>query len=145
MRVRVGYPDRAAEKEILQRHRPGEPIDQLRPVLSVADLLPLQQAVRRVRVEECLSDYILDLIEATRRHPNVHLGGSTRAALSLYRAAQALALLEGREYVVPDDIKRLARPVLAHRILTRSFRQGERTDAAERIVTEIVEQTKVPV
>jgi MoxR-like ATPase len=144
LRCRIGYPDRAAERDILRRHREGEPIDQLHAVMRAAELLELQASVRTVRMDETLSDYILDLVEATRRHPDVYLGGSTRAALALYRASQAMALVEGREYVVPDDIKGLARPVLAHRILAKSFRQGTRSDAAEQIVTDILEQAAVP-
>jgi MoxR-like ATPase len=144
LRCRIGYPDRAAEREILTRHREGEPIDQLEPVLTGADMVRLQHLVRTIRMEESLNDYILELVEATRKHPDVYLGGSTRAALALYRASQALALLEGREYVVPDDIKRLALPVLAHRILAKSFRQGSRVDSAERIVSDIIEQTAIP-
>jgi MoxR-like ATPase len=144
LRCRIGYPDRAAEREILTCHRDGEPIDHLKPVLMGADIVHLQRLVRSIRVEESLNDYILDLVEATRKHPDVYLGGSTRAALSLYRASQALAMLEGREYVVPDEIKRLTLPVLAHRILAKSFRQGSRVDSAERIVSDIVEQTAIP-
>jgi MoxR-like ATPase len=144
MRLRIGYPDRTAEKEILRCHRTGEPIGQLQPVLGGDDVVTLQQAVRQVRLDDSLGDYILDLITATRRHPDVALGGSPRAALGLYRAAQALALVEGRDYVVPDDIKRLAGPVLAHRILTKSFRQGERADAAEVIVADILGRIPVP-
>jgi MoxR-like ATPase len=144
LRLRIGYPDRLAEKEILTRHRDGEPVDQLQPVLDAADVIGLQQAVRRVRVDDSLSDYILDLVAATRVHPNVYLGGSTRAALSLYRAAQAFALLSQRDYVVPDDIKQLARPVLAHRILTKTFRQGDRSDSADSLIAEILARTPVP-
>ncbi len=144
LRLRIGYPDRDAEKRILTGHRAGEPVDHLRPVLSPQELLGLQEHVRRVRVEEALADYMLDLIAATRYHPDIHLGGSTRAALALYRASQALAVIEGRDYVVPDDVKRLARPVLAHRVLPRSARQGRAADAAEEIVADIVGQTAVP-
>src|SRR5262245_5898098 len=144
MRCRIGYPDRTAEKDILTRHRAGEPVEQLQPVMAADDLINLQRHVRDVRVEDSLNDYILELIDATRKHPDVYLGGSTRAALALYRASQALALLQGRDYTVPDDIKRLALPVLAHRILAKSFRQGSRSDAAERIVADIVEQTGIP-
>jgi MoxR-like ATPase len=144
MRLRVGYPDRAAEKLILTGHRAGEPVDYLKPVLTAAEMTALQQTVRQVRVEDSLSDYMLELIAATRSHPGVYLGASTRGALSLYRAAQALALIEGRDYVVPDDIKRLARPVLAHRILPRAARQGGTGDPAEDIVGEILMQTPLP-
>jgi MoxR-like ATPase len=144
LRLRIGYPDRAAEKDILTSHRAGEPIDQLQPVVCTEDVVGLQQAVRGVRVEDSLSDYILDLIQATRTHPQVTLGGSPRAALALYRAAQAYALTMGRNYTVPDDIKCLARPVLAHRVLARQYRPGERTDTAEAVIGEILDRTPVP-
>jgi MoxR-like ATPase len=145
IRLRIGYPDRAAEKEILRCHRGGEPVEQLQPVVRGTDVADLQQAARRVRVDDSLADYILDLAGRTRTHPNVYLGASTRAALALYRASQALAFLVGRDYVVPDDVKRLSGPVLAHRILARSYRQGERGDAADGIVADILAQTPVPV
>jgi MoxR-like ATPase len=144
IRLRIGYPQREAEKRILTGHRSGEPVEHLQAVLSAEQVVWLQCKVRQVRVEETLTDYILDLIAATRYHPDIHLGGSTRAALALYRAAQALALVEGREYVVPDDIKRLASAVLAHRLLTRSMRQDGAVNAAEGIVQEIVAQTPIP-
>jgi MoxR-like ATPase len=144
VRLRIGYPDRASEKQILTGHRTGEPVDRLQPVLTSADVTALQGAVRQVRVDESLADYVLDLIAGTRQHPDVYLGGSTRASLALYRAAQALALVEGRSYVVPDDVKRLAGPVLAHRILPRGARQGRSGDAAEDIVRDVVAQTPVP-
>jgi MoxR-like ATPase len=144
MRLRVGYPDRVAEKQILTGHRAGEPVDYLKPVLTADEMTALQQSVRQVRVEDSLSDYMLELIAATRSHPGVYLGASTRGALSLYRAVQALALIEGRDFVVPDDIKRLARPVLAHRILPRAARQGSTGDPAEDIVSDILMQTPLP-
>jgi MoxR-like ATPase len=145
IRIRIGYPDRSAEKEVLTQHRDGEPVDSLQPVLEPGELLAMQQAVRHVRVDECLSDYILDLVDGTRRSAHVYLGASTRAALMLYRASQAQAFLEKRDYVIPDDIKRLARPVLAHRIFVKSHRQGSGQDAADALVDDIVGQTPVPV
>lgn len=144
LRVHMGYPDRLTEKEVLTRHRDGEPVELLKPVLGVADVLALQHQVRHVRVDDSLNDYILDLVTATREHPALYLGASTRAALALYRAAQALALLEGRDYAVPDDVKRLARPVLAHRLLAKSYRQGERGDVTEEVTKEILDQTPLP-
>ncbi|MBY0526110.1 MAG: MoxR family ATPase [Gemmataceae bacterium] len=144
LRVRIGYPDRAAEKEVLTQHRIGEPVDHLRPVLAASDVVQLQHAVRQVRMDGSLNDYILDVVTATRTHADVYLGASTRAALSLYRAAQAHAVLEGRDYVVPDDIKGLVLPVLTHRILAKNFRQGERGDSAAGILGEILGRTPVP-
>jgi MoxR-like ATPase len=145
IRIRIGYPDRTAEKAILTQHREGEPVDSLPAVLHAADLLAAQAAVRQVCVDDSLNDYILDLIDGTRRSEHVYLGASTRAALALYRASQALAFLERRDYVVPDDIKRLAGPVLSHRILVKSFRQGREPGAADAVVQEIVSLTAVPV
>jgi MoxR-like ATPase len=144
MRVRLGYPDRAAEKAILTAHRAGEPVESLRPVVKCGDIVTLQALVRRVRVEDSLSDYVLDLVAATREHPDVYLGASTRAGLSLYRAAQALAVIEGRDYVVPDDVKELAVPVLAHRLLTKAAHHAGRGDAAEAVVADILGRTAVP-
>jgi MoxR-like ATPase len=145
IRLRIGYPDRAAEKKVLNQHRNGEPVENLRPVLSGEDIRRLQARVRQARVDDSLNDYILSLVEATRNHSDIYLGASTRAALSLYRAAQASALMAGRDYVVPDDIKQLAPWVLTHRLLTKSFRQGGRADAAEAILADILNQTPVPV
>jgi MoxR-like ATPase len=145
MRLRLGYADRAAEKEVLERHRQGEPVDQLKPVMDAAQIIALQQQVRQVRVHDALNDYILDLVHATREHNEVYLGASTRAAIFLYRAAQALALMSGRDYAFPDDIKQLAVPVLAHRLLTKTYRGHERGDGADKIVEEILGRTKSPV
>src|SRR5262249_30734463 len=143
-RLRIGYPDRPAEKRILAGHREGEPVDHLQAVLSVDEVLALQKQVRAIRVDESLADYALDLVAATREHPDIHLGASTRAALALYRTAQALALGEGRAYVIPDDIKRLARPVLAHRLLVRTSRAGRSADAAEEVITDVLARTPIP-
>jgi len=117
MRLQIGYPDRAAEKQILTCHRAGEPVESLGPVLSVAQVQLLQQRVRQVEVEESLGDYILDLVAASRGHADLYVGASPRASLALYRAAQALAAIKGRDYVVPDDIKALAPAVLTHRMI----------------------------
>jgi MoxR-like ATPase len=144
LRLHVGYPEREAEKRILVGHRAGEPVEHLQAVLSADEVVALQQIVRQIRVEETLADYLLDLIAATRYHPDIHLGGSTRAALALYRASQALALLEGRDYVVPDDVKRLAPAVLAHRILPRTPRQDSSSNDAEELIRDILVQTSIP-
>ena len=104
----------------------------------------MDASITQVRVDESLSDYILDLVDATRSSSQVYLGASTRAALALYRTAQALALSEGRSYAIPDDIKRLVRPVLAHRILLKSMRQAGQRDASEVFLGEILESVAVP-
>ena len=144
MRVHVGYPSRAAEKEVLSLHRQGEPVDSLQAVCEPAELLALQRQVREVRVDDSLSDYILDVIEATRTSPQVYVGASPRAALSFYRACQALALLEGRSFVIPDDIKQLAPAVLAHRIMLKALRQAGQKDSPEVFVQEILNRIAVP-
>jgi MoxR-like ATPase len=144
IRLAIGYPDRVAERAVLEQHRGGEPVDTLKPVVSGDDVVALQKRVRQVRVDASLSDYILDIVTATRDHPDVYLGASTRAALSLDRAAQAWAVLHHRDYVVPDDIKRLAEPVLMHRLLAKGHRQGGPGDGASRIMRDILERIPVP-
>ena len=145
MRLRIGYPDRAAEKAILTGHRAGEPVETSQAVLAAERGRTLQHDTRQVRVDDSLADYVLNLIAATRGHADIYLGASTRAALALYRAAQALALVEGRDYVVPDDVKQLAVPVLAHRLLLRS-RADRRpaTAQAEKLVEAVVRETALP-
>jgi MoxR-like ATPase len=143
IRVKIGYPDREAERAILTQHRAGEPVENLRAVIQPTDILALQSQARAVRFDPAIADYVLDLVNQTRTHGDVLLGASTRAALALYRAAQALAVTYGRDYVVPDDVKALAEPVLAHRLVTRGWTQGGHPDAAP-VVREILTRIKVP-
>jgi MoxR-like ATPase len=144
VRTRIGYPARAAEKDVLQQHRAGEPVDALPAILTAGQMLALQARVRQVRFDDRLQDYLLDIIEATRGASGVQLGASTRAGLGLYRAAQANALLEGRDYVVPDDVKRLAVPVLAHRLLLKNMRRPGGADPAEAFLIEALAKIHVP-
>ena len=141
MRIRIGYPEAAAEKEIILSQRAGSPADALDPVLTGEDLLDLQRRVHDVRVDEELLDYLVGIVNETRRTGTVALGVSPRGSVSLYRAAQALALVEGRDYVTPDDIKELAVPVLAHRLV---MREGT-FPAATLILEEILQRVEVPV
>lgn len=143
LRVKVGYPGREAERDILTQHRSGEPVDQLEPVLQPADVIALQEYARGVRVDAAIAEYILDLIGETRKHSELALGASTRGALALYRASQAHAVTMGRDYVVPDDVKVLAEPVLAHRLVTRSWAAGGHPDAGP-VVRDILSKLKVP-
>ncbi len=143
LRVKVGYPDREAERAILTQHRAGEPVEHLDPVLQPDDIMALQAHVRTVRVDPAIAEYVLDLVGATRTHTELALGASTRAALALYRAVQALAVTNGRDYAVPDDVKALAEPVLAHRLVTRSWAAGGHPDAGP-VMREILAKTKVP-
>lgn len=142
LRIGVGYPDRNAERSILHQHRNGEPVDALQAVLQPSDVLALQEYTRQVKVAEPVAEYILDLIHATRTHPEVTLGASTRAGLMLHRASQAAARIAGRDYATPDDVKALAVPVLAHRLMTKSWSQGGRDDTIP-IVQEILSKTLV--
>ncbi|MEK7362890.1 MAG: MoxR family ATPase, partial [candidate division NC10 bacterium] len=119
LKIRIGYPDRNDEKEIL-KGAGAAALEQIEPVLSAEEVTDLQATTEKVRVEESLLDYVMAIVGATRRSPLLALGVSPRGALALLRASQARALVDGREYVVPDDIKRLAVPALAHRVLVRA-------------------------
>jgi len=144
LRISVGYPTRDFERELLEQHRNGEPVDLLEPVLTTEQVLALQAAVREVRMERSVLEYLLDLVEATRKCPEIRVGASVRASLVLYRAAQARAYLEGRDFVVPDDIQALAVPVLAHRVITQGYLHGGQRDAVEALIRRLVEDTPVP-
>ena len=144
LRIEVGYPSREIEGDVLKQHRSGEPVDKLSAVLTSEQLQSLQQTARAVRVDDSLNDYLLDLVHATRSHDELVLGVSTRGALTFYRAAQSLASIDGRDYVIPDDIKNLAIPVLAHRVVCRGMiRENQRFRAAG-IIQQIVDNTCVP-
>jgi MoxR-like ATPase len=144
IRISMGYPDRDEERQILINHRSGEPVDDLRPVIEKKQIVMLQNAVREVVVEESIHDYLLDIVESTRSCDELHVGVSTRGALCLYRAAQALALMDGRQFVVPDDIKRLAVPVLSHRVIPKGYLHGGQRQAIEALVQRLVEDVPVP-
>jgi MoxR-like ATPase len=142
MRIRIGYPHIAAEKEILLSAEELHP-KYLNPVLSVEEVLHLQSIVDKVKIEHDLVEYILSVVDATRRSDKLRLGVSPRGAMALYRAAQAFALVNGRTYCIPDDIKRLCVPVFSHRVITIQGADGEIGDAEE-IVREIVDAIDVP-
>jgi MoxR-like ATPase len=146
LRIKMGYPENNAEKEILRRRDRMEDIDRMEPVMKGEEILEMQFQVGEVRVDDSLLDYIMAIVEATRRSEFLHIGASPRGSLALHRAAQALALYEGRDYCIPDDIKRLALPVLAHRVIVSSryvspYNHGEGT---ETILTEMLENIEVP-
>ena len=144
LRLRMGYPIRAEERRVVANHRDGEPVDSLSAVLSANDVLLLQRGVRAIQVDDAITDYLLDIVHATRRSEDLHVGVSTRGALTLYRAAQSLALVSGRGYVIPDDIKTLAVTVLAHRVVGKSFLQAGEFGASEAIIRDIVDRIRVP-
>jgi MoxR-like ATPase len=145
MRLRIGYPDAASERLIVRNSERSLP-ETVEPVLGADDVLQLQDAVHRVIVEEALVDYMLAIVEKTRDHESLTLGVSPRGSQALYRAVQALALLEGREYAIPDDVKRLAVPLFAHRVVinTRTTLVPRRADVGERVIEEILSQVEVP-
>ncbi|MBC8114048.1 MAG: MoxR family ATPase [Candidatus Saccharimonas sp.] len=142
--IEVGYPTRDVEKNVLANHRDGEPVDKLGPVLNAEQLERLQRAARAVRVDDSINDYMLDLVHATRAHEQLQLGVSTRGAITLYRAAQSLALVEGRNYVIPDDVKRLAIPAFAHRLVIKGVLHEGRRDRAKSVLKQILAKTPVP-
>ncbi len=144
LRLSLGYPSGDEEKVMLRRFRGGNPIDDLTPVVSAADLLAAQRVCRSVHVSEAVEDYVVALVRATREHPAVELGVSPRGALALCRSAQALAAMQGRSFVIPDDVKRLVPPVLTHRIVT-SAQTRLRRRAVNEIVDEILQAVPVPV
>ena len=147
MRLRIGYPSLEEERKVLERPYALHPADILAPVLSTQDVLELQRRVDQIHMDESLSDYLLAIIHATRQSELLSLGVSTRGALALNKTAKALALVRGRDYCLPDDVKELAPIVLSHRVML-SRAQGLRAQSfeqAERIVLDIVDTVPVPV
>src|SRR5260221_1180209 len=144
MRLRLDYPSQSEERLILQRFKEEQPLQELHPVRSSERLQALQVMVRRVRVEPSVESYIVELLRATRYHSGVELGVSPRGTLALYRAAQAYAAIAGRFYVIPDDVKRVARPVLSHRLIaTSQTRLHGRV--MEQIIEDVLHSVPVPV
>jgi MoxR-like ATPase len=146
MRLRIGYPSPDEEKKVLDRSQALHPAEELQPVVTAQEVLDLQAQVDKVLMEESLMDYLLAIVLATRQSDLLSLGVSTRGALALSRAAKALALVRGRTYCVPDDIKELAPVVLSHRIMVaRSQGLRQRSyEQAERIIQDLVESVPVP-
>ena len=144
LRLRLGYPSEDDENAMLERFEDADPLTTLQPVASADDVLRIQGLVRQVYIDPVLRAYLVQVIRATREHPDVELGASPRATLGLYRCAQALAGIRGQEYVTPDDIKSLATSALAHRIILRSMaRLRERSQ--ESVVNEVLEAQPVPI
>jgi MoxR-like ATPase len=143
MRIRLGYPDPTAEVDLLERHGVREPLADLSSVCGPEAVLDLARRVREVHCSGAVQRYIVDVANATRTHPHVLLGMSPRATLALQRAARAWAVLHGRDYVVPDDVKALALPVIGHRLELRTARGGVAADQVATVVGEVL--AKVPV
>jgi MoxR-like ATPase len=149
MRIRMGYPGRASEKEIIRSNAASaghSAAEQVEPVMDAADVVSMQESVARVKVDESLLDYALDIIERTRQTEQLSLGVSPRGAVMLHRGAQARAFLEGRDYCLPDDFKRLIVPVFAHRVVVNSryVSTQKKSEQAEAILRDIVDSTRVP-
>src|SRR5271163_1210505 len=147
MRVRMGYPDAAAEREILRSEAGAAHLHDLRPVLTGADVLEMQEAVKLIRVDESLVTYALEIVRRTRTSEFLSLGVSPRGAQALYRAAQAMAFLDGRSFCTPEDFKPLAVPVFAHRVVVNGGYAStlKKSEQADQVLREIVENVAVPV
>ena len=144
IRLSMGYPNRDEERRVLSSHRDAEPVDLLKPVIDCQQISDLQSAVRQVAVEESIYDYLLDIVEATRTCGELHVGVSTRGTICLYRASQALALINGRSFVVPDDVKNLTVPVLSHRVVPKGYLHGNQRAAIEQLIQQLVGDIRVP-
>jgi len=143
LRINIGYPSLEEEVAIVEKQQLVHPIEQIGHVVDAADVLLLQETVKKIYVDDLVKRYIVTLVEATRRHPSIYLGASPRGSLALFRTAQARALLFGRDYVLPDDVKALAVPALAHRSLLSSAGQSQGTDSRV-YIKEILETIPVP-
>jgi MoxR-like ATPase len=143
MRIRLGYPGRDEEVQVLDSQVSSHPIEDIGQVIDAEDLRTIHNEVRAVRVDPVLRRYIVDLVAATRSHPDVYLGASPRGSLSLFRTAQAAALMSGRDYVIPDDIKALVEPVLAHRVIMNPGARVRNVQSSS-ILGEIVQSVSVP-
>ena len=143
LKIDLGYPEKSEEMDILKRFQADDPLAQLEPVASPEKIFSLQQARKKILVSDAVREYITDLVQATRNHPQIRYGASPRGSMALMRAAQALAALEGRDYVLPDDVKALASPVLTHRLVLHETERlrGERAGS---VLAAIVGNTRVP-
>jgi MoxR-like ATPase len=147
MRIRMGYPARESEKEIIRNGSGHAPAEKAAPLMDASDVLAMQESVGRVKVDDSLLDYALEIVDRTRQTEQLTLGVSPRGAVMLHRAAQARAFLEGRDYCLPDDFKRLIVPVFAHRVVvsSRYVSTQRKSEQAEAILLEILDTTRVPI
>ena len=140
----IGYPDKTAEKAVLISHRLGEPVDRLKSVVSIDEVLALQAAVREVRMDDSISDYILEIVHRTRSNNELTVGVSTRGAITFSRAVQSHAFVEGREYVIPDDVKQMMLPVLSHRVVCAGMLRAGQRQRAQAVLQQLVDRIPVP-
>jgi MoxR-like ATPase len=147
MRVRMGYPEGNAEREILRSEAGTAQLEHLRPVLSAAEVVEIQQAVTRVHVDDSLITYALNIVRKTRESENLSLGVSPRGSQMFYRAAQAMAFLDGRDYCTPEDFKPLAVAIFAHRVVVSSMYTStlKKSEQSDQVLREIVDSVPVPV
>ena len=141
--ISLGYPTVEEELEIIERQAMAHPIETLEPVASAEEVMELQRAIRAIYVDELVKEYIVNLTSATREHADISLGASPRASLAMYRGGQAIALIRGRDFVLPDDVKDLAQPMLSHRMIVSPAARMRGVSSAD-VVGTILEQTPVP-
>ncbi len=146
MRIKMGYPSHETEREILRKHIHDDSIEALEPIAGVGDVLEMQEAVARVKVDASLHDYALEIVNRTRKTEQLALGVSPRGTLMLQRAAQARAFLDGRDYCLPDDFKQLAVAVFSHRVVASSRHASlqKKSETTESVLREIVDSVRVP-
>ena len=144
LRISVGYPERASEHRILTTQPARNALERLEPVMKASDVVELQDRAPGIKLDPAVVDYILDLVEATRESDELHLGVSPRGALALTQASQASALLNGRDYVTPDDVKALFLPVSAHRVISKTYLHNGDANATARVLQGIMEQVAAP-
>jgi MoxR-like ATPase len=143
IRISMGYPGRAGEIEMLERQQHQHPLELIGQVIDAADLLLAQAEVRDIRVDASVADYVVSIVEATRNHPDVQLGASPRGSLALYNASRALAALNGRQFVIPDDVKLLSIATLAHRLIVSPAARVRNVDS-RLIVQDLIRGLPVP-
>lgn len=144
IRISMGYPSYTEEKNILKKYREENPLEGMEPVISVEDVLNLQEQIEKVHVEDSVEDYIVQIVQATRKHKDIYLGCSPRGTLALYNNSRSLAFIRGRDFVIPDDIKELANNTLAHRLILKSEARIQGKDQST-VISEIVKNIRVPV
>jgi MoxR-like ATPase len=144
IKIKIGYPSKEDDKLILSRFRQDDPLEELKPVVSAAELTQMQNACRNVLVSADVEDYIIRLVHATREHDSLQLGASPRAMLALYHTSQVMAALRGRAFVIPDDVKYLTVVTLSHRIIPK-VESSLRGNSAEQALKEIIDSVSVPV
>ena len=143
MRIIMGYTSRADELEVIEAHLHTQPIEELEQVIGIEDLLHIQEEIKDIYVDAVLREYIVDLVRATRDHREIYLGASTRGSLALFRGTQVLASFRGRDYVIPDDVKHLCIPTLAHRLIVSPAARIRNVDTRD-VVQEILDTIAVP-